>query len=226
VVKTETHQISGIEGLSVTSERSETAVVFLHGYGANMHDLFPLWQLWHRDGFNWYFPNGILPLPMGYYGGRSWFSIDIEALELAMRTGTHRNMSGHLPPELEDTLVKLENYLTEIAARHERVILGGFSQGAMLTSHLAMRQSLKLDALILLSGALVAQERFPQKARGIPFFQSHGAQDPVLSLEGARDLEQKLQTLNFVGKLEVFQGGHEIPPPIISGVKSFLDKVI
>lgn len=214
--------IQGIDTLAIESENADTAVVFFHGYGANMNDLFPLWELWHRDQFNWYFPNGILPLPMGHYEGRSWFSIDIEGLERAMREGRHRDMSDHIPVELEATLGQLEVFLLDIMKKHKKLIIGGFSQGAMCASHLAMKDSFAVDGLILLSGNLLAEGKFPKAARGIPFYMAHGTSDPVLGLEGARALEKKLLGLNFQGKLTTFSGGHEIPPQVVREVSQFL----
>jgi phospholipase/carboxylesterase len=214
--------LNGIECLTVKSDRSDTAVVFLHGYGANMYDLFPLWEVWHEEGFDWYFPNGVMSLPMGHYEGRAWFSIDIEKLERAIREGTHRDMGNTIPPEFDSTLSQLEGLLLILRPKYQRLILGGFSQGAMCSSHLAMRESLPLDGLILLSGALLANDKFPKAARAVPFYQSHGAQDPILPASGGRELEVKLQTLNFPGRLFVFNGGHEIPPTVIQGVKSFI----
>lgn len=221
-MKRDLKTIQGVESLALETEGADTAVVFLHGYGANMHDLFPLWELWHRDRFNWYFPNGLQSLPMGYYEGRSWFSIDIAALEKAMREGRHRDMTGFIPPELEATLSQLELFLLELSQKHNKLILGGFSQGAMCASHLAMKDSFVVDGLILLSGNLLAEERFPPSKRSIPFYMSHGTSDPVLSVEGAQALEKKLQALNFQGKLSTFRGGHEIPPQVVREVGDFL----
>ncbi len=214
--------ISGIDALSVLSTDPSVAVIFLHGYGANMQDLFPLWEMWHRPNFNWYFPNGVEPLPMGYYEGRAWFSIDMAKLELAMRTGKSREMSGEIPVEFASTLKRLETFILELQKKHSKIILGGFSQGAMCASHLATMSSLKIDGLVLLSGNLIAEKLLPPVARGIPFYQSHGIQDPVLSIAGARDLEAKMKMLNLQGKLHEFNGGHEIPQSVISGVKNFL----
>lgn len=221
-MKAQKTEIVGIETLTVEGKDPSVAVIFFHGYGANMHDLFPLWELWHADKFNWYFPNGVQSLPMGYYEGRAWFSIDIEKLERAMREGTHRDMKDTVPPELDTTLNMLEHFVSEVAKKHQTVILGGFSQGAMCASHLAMKENLKLDGIVLLSGALLADEKFPKAARAIPFYQSHGTMDPILSIDGARDLEKKLQGLNFRGKLHTFSGGHEIPASVIHEVKNFL----
>jgi phospholipase/carboxylesterase len=221
-MKSSRTNISGVECLQVIGDDPSVGVIFLHGYGANMQDLFPLWEMWHAKKFNWYFPNGLLSLNMGYYEGRAWFSIDMAKLEEAMRTGRHRDMKDAVPPELEQTLNQLEHLITELSKKHKTIILGGFSQGAMCSSHLAMRESLKIDGLVLLSGSLLAEAKFPKAAKAIPFYQSHGIQDPVLSVEGAKDLEQKLHSLNFQGKLETFKGGHEIPPSVIQGVKTFL----
>ncbi|MFL5785960.1 MAG: alpha/beta hydrolase [Bacteriovoracaceae bacterium] len=223
-MKKELKVIQGIETIALESDSADTAVVFFHGYGANMHDLFPLWELWHRNRFNWYFPNGTESLPMGYYEGRAWFSIDIEGLERAIREGRQREMAGYIPPELETTLKRLETFLLDIMKKHKRLILGGFSQGAMCASHLAMKDSFAVDGLILLSGSLLAQEKFPKAAKGIPFFQAHGTQDPILDLEGARALEKKLQSMNFQGKLSEFRGGHEIPPQVVKEVGLFLEQ--
>ncbi len=216
--------IQGIETLQVIGDDPSVAVIFLHGYGANMHDLFPLWEMWHAKKFNWYFPNGVESLPMGHYEGRAWFSIDMEKLERSIREGTQRDMKGSVPPELDSTLTRLEHLITELSKKHKTIILGGFSQGAMCVSHLAMKENLKIDGLILLSGGLLAEERFPKAARAIPFYQSHGTSDPILSVEGAKDLEHKLHSLNFTGKLHTFKGGHEIPPMVINDVKSFLSQ--
>lgn len=214
--------IGNVETLQVIGNDPSVGVIFFHGYGANMHDLFPLWEMWHADKFNWYFPNGIHSLNMGYYEGRAWFSIDMAKLEEAMRTGKPRDMRGTIPPELDDTLKTLEHLVLELSKKHKTIILGGFSQGAMCASHLAMKENLKIDGLVLLSGALLAEDKMPKQAKSIPFYQSHGTSDPVLTIEGAKELEQKLLSMNFQGKLHTFNGGHEIPAMVINDVKRFL----
>ncbi len=221
-MKVSLQNISGIDCLTALSNDPQTAVVMLHGYGANMQDLFPLWEMWHQPNFNWYFPNGVLPLPMGYYEGRAWFSIDMEALERAMREGTTRDMAGSIPPEFDSTLNQLETFLREIASKHSRIILGGFSQGAMCTSHLALRSGLPIEGIVLLSGSLLAEKKIPAQSKGISFYQSHGTRDPILPICGAKLLHEKLLSLNFSGTMSIFDGGHEIPMSVIDEVKSFL----
>jgi phospholipase/carboxylesterase len=225
-MKTGLKNICGIECLAVEGNNPKVGIVFFHGYGANMHDLFPLWEMWHQNDVNWYFPNGIQSLPMGYYEGRAWFQIDVAALEEALRKGTHREMSQTIPPELDETLNQLEIFLRELATRHERLIIGGFSQGAMCASHLAMIKGTPLDGLILLSGSLIAETKFPKEAKSLPFYQAHGSRDPILPLSGAKMLEEKLKSYNFQGQLKVFNGGHEIPMEVIHDVKAFIGAML
>jgi phospholipase/carboxylesterase len=224
----ETYQseINGIECLQVLGKDPGVGVIMLHGYGANMHDLYPLWELWHMDSLNWYFPNGIKSLNLGPYEGRAWFNIDVVALERAMREGKNRDLKSSIPPELDEVLSCLVGFVGQVAQKHKRIILGGFSQGAMCASHLVMKENLPIEGVILLSGALLAESKFPKTARPIPFYMSHGTLDPILSIEGARDLEHKLQSLHFPGKLHPFKGGHEIPSHVIQEVKDFLKEFI
>ena len=217
--------IAGVECLQVTGDDPSVAIVLLHGYGANMHDLFPLWELWHEKSYNWYFPNGVQSLNMGFYEGRAWFSIDVEELQRAMAQGRMRDLRNSHPQELDQTITILSGLLRELSKKHGTIILGGFSQGAMCASHLAMIESLNIKGLILLSGALISEDKIPRSAKSIPFYQSHGSKDPVLSIEGAKDLEKKLLGLNFSGKLHTFDGGHEIPPSVIHEVKNFLQQI-
>lgn len=218
--------ISGIELVEVTGDNPEVGVILLHGYGANMQDLLPLWKLWHKDNYSWYFPNGVMSLPMGHYEGRAWFSIDIQKFEESMRTGKARDLREMIPQEFNATLSQLENLVKEISKRHKKLIIGGFSQGAMCAVHLGMKSELKIDGLILLSGALIAVPKMSSPTVGLPFYQSHGTGDPVLSYEGAKALEKYLHDLNFTGSLHAFQGGHEIPTSVIQGVGTFLSQAL
>jgi phospholipase/carboxylesterase len=222
-MKTLQEKIQGLDCLSVKGEDSQTAVILLHGYGANMRDLYPLWEIWHKKGFDWFFPNAPLSLSMGFYEGRAWFSIDVEELERSMRDGSLRDLSQKIPPEFDSSLEQLVAFINDLKKNYKKIIIGGFSQGAMCASHLALNSELNVDALILLSGSLIAESRLPHSAREIPFYQSHGILDPILSLSGAKKLEEKLLSLKLKGKLRSFQGVHEIPESTLREVDEFLN---
>jgi phospholipase/carboxylesterase len=83
--------IDGLEFIHVENDPKKPAVMLLHGYGASMDDLFPLFEYLAKD-WNWFFPNAPLEVPIGpMMSGRAWFPIDMEALNAAMMSGQHRD---------------------------------------------------------------------------------------------------------------------------------------
>ena len=58
----------------------------------------------------------------------------------------------------------------------------------------------------------------------ISFFQSHGEQDPVLSIEGAVGLKNLLTECGHEVKFFKFSGQHEIPPNILQETVRFLEQ--
>jgi len=217
-------KIGTLDCVTLRNFGAETAVIMLHGYGANMHDLAPLSEVWASKNFDWYFPNAPLNLPMGFFDGRAWFSIDVEELERAMREGTSRDLSSKIPPEFASTMDLLKAFVRELQSRYKTLLIGGFSQGAMCASHLAVDESLGIKGLIILSGSLLASSLFPKSEAKIPFIQTHGEYDQILSVDGAKNLYQKLLSLGLEGEFITFRGGHEIPPQIINKVRDFLNQ--
>jgi phospholipase/carboxylesterase len=204
------------------------AVALFHGYGADMHDLAGLreWldpeQRWH-----WYFPNGPLRIPMGGYGeGRAWFPIDMAALEEAMRRGATRDFSADSSADFLTAVERAEAICQQLQAQHSELVIGGFSQGAMVTSHVAARGKISLKGLVLLSGNLVDRKLLQACTPPvIPFLQSHGEQDAILGFKYAEALFALLTEKGMKGTWVPFRGGHEIPMPVLQRLKAFLELV-
>lgn len=207
---------------------SDTAVVMLHGYGADMNDLAPLRDYLDPQGlWHWYFPNGPVRVPFGgMWEGRAWFPIDMAELERAMREQRHRHFADKCPAEFVTSLELMEHELRQLHLRHARIVLGGFSQGAMMASHLAAR--LGAAALVVLSGTLIDRAGLEAQASAapVPFFQSHGDADPLLSLAQAKDLFEVLEQKGWSGVWAPFRGGHEIPAPTLKSLAHFLGQVL
>lgn len=207
--------------------KSRKAVVMLHGYGASMNDLFDLNYYIDVEGnYDFYFPDGILKLNMGMgYEGRAWFPIDMAEVEIHMRSGTFRDFSKNIPPNLENSLEVIASFIDDLFLKYDEVIIGGFSQGAMLSSLLVARFSNKINRAILFSGNLIAEEFFEGiDLSNLRFIQSHGKQDAILGTPGARSLFSKLEEKGAKGEFIDFLGGHEIPMSVIEAAKKFLLK--
>src|SRR5437868_11004929 len=94
-----------------------------------------------------------------------------------------------------------------------KIILGGFSQGAMLATDLYLNAPETPAGLMLLSGAVINKEEVKplvEKRRGEKFFQCHGTNDQVLMMRGARQLESLLNAGGMKGGCRGFPGRLEV----------------
>lgn len=220
-------KISELECVTAGSEQSKRAVVLFHGFGANCHDLLGLSEfIKPHGGAKFYFPNGPLKVALGpMASGRAWFPIDMQAMEKAMQTGQFRDFQSHRPQGIEKSHELAHNFLQEIKKQHDQIIVGGFSQGAMLATDLILSSSIKAEHLLILSGAYLNKERWSKQAKAlepISFFQSHGENDPLLPFEGAKELFEDLTDCGHFGQFSGFRGGHEIPHSALSALSKFL----
>jgi len=201
------------------------SVVVLHGYGADMRDLFPLAEeLETKRPIRWLFPDAPEKLD---WGGRAWFPIDVAAFEEAQRTGKPRDLSLRAIPGMEWAREELQRFLKEAGAVAERLVLMGFSQGAMLAVDLAARAEAAPAGVVILSGTLVDKPSLgglaPAK-KGLPFFMSHGSVDPILGFAQARALEKVLVESGWKGQLQRFEGGHAVPGEVLETLRKWLEK--
>jgi phospholipase/carboxylesterase len=133
----------------------------LHGFGASANDLMGLAPELGRAR-HWIFPHAPAPITVaGMSYGRAWFPRDEGELEQALYGGYFGNLRHLEPQGLRDAASEVRELLTLRDVNWSRLILGGFSQGAMVTAEI-LRQSLADPSLpmpavaILFSGALTA----------------------------------------------------------------------
>jgi phospholipase/carboxylesterase len=206
-------------------------VVLLHGFGAPGEDLVPFGSaLGLPRDVRFLFPAAPLSLDdQGMFGGRAWWHIDMERLQLAIMTGQLRDLSGEVPEGMpaarERVLALLDEVERTLGAAPERTILGGFSQGAMLACDVALRAERQLAGLVLLSGTLLCEHEWRPlmpRRRGLRVFQSHGAVDPLLPFALAERLRDALVEAGVDLDWVAFRGGHEIPPAVLARLQTFL----
>ncbi|MFG1494274.1 alpha/beta hydrolase [Halobacteriovorax sp. GFR7] len=208
---------------------TKKSIIVLHGYGASFQDLAPLYQyLDPKDEFNWYFVDGPMKVDIGMgMKGSAWFPIDMVGLQQASMEGRIEDFfSQSVPDGIEDMRDRLIHLIKEIKKNSDEVYLGGFSQGSMMSLAIAYKEPELIKRLFLLSSTLFDEGHIAENTkhiRHIPIFQSHGSADPILPFF----LSEKLKTyLEKVDEYEFhpFQGGHEIPMPVIQKLKTFLEK--
>ncbi len=211
-------------------------LVLLHGYGAPGDDLVPLArQIEAPPSVRYCFPAAPLQLEPGVpaaMSGRAWWPIDMMELQRAVMMGDHATLTGRVPAGLTEARAHIEALLDALVrdhgARREQLVLGGFSQGAMLATDVTLHAAQPPAALAILSGSLIARGEWlplmPARA-GLPVVQSHGRADPVLSYEIAEELRRELTSAGLPVEFHAFSGGHGIPNSVIGALGALLGRL-
>ena len=204
-------------------------VVLLHGFGAPGDDLVPLWSyLDAPKGTRFVFPAGPLALSMGFGESRAWWMLDLDRITKDREAGRPRDLSQDVPKGLaearEKILALLHDLDRRLGADPKKTVLGGFSQGAMLSCDVALRGARPLAGLVLL--AQRDWEPLMPKRKGLKVLQSHGMQDPLLPFGQAERLRDLLTGAGMVVDWIGFRGGHEIPEAVLHRLGTFLRTVL
>ncbi len=212
-------------------------VVLLHGYGAPGDDLLGLEQgLDVPAGTRFVYPVAPLKLdteamgfPAGMGESRAWWEMDLYELQQRLAQGDTTPLTGPAPQQLLDACAAVEAMLHELSARadvdSERIVLGGFSQGAIVSLHTALNDPELLAGVVLLSAAPVDQARIRAHAHGLvdlAVLQSHGTEDPLLPFALAQSLRGELVEAGVAHTWVPFDGGHGIGRPVTAALAEFL----
>ncbi|HEU4536511.1 MAG TPA: hypothetical protein VFS00_20440 [Polyangiaceae bacterium] len=208
------------------------AVLLCHGYGAPGDDLVTLARFLDAGpGVRWFFPEAPLSVDVGGgYAGRAWWPIDMIALQTSVMRGDLRALQDRAPDGLDaarDALAACVDALVrDEGVKPEALVVGGFSQGAMVTTDWALKARPGVAGLGALSGTVVNAERWRVDleggaARGLEVWQSHGKADPILPFALAQILRDMLSGGGARVEFVAFQGGHEIPPPALDSFGAF-----
>lgn len=201
----------------------ERVVVLCHGYGAPGDDLVPLAeeiqaQVGNRP-IRYVFPAAPQSLDsLGIYGGRAWWPISIQSLLEEFEQGHHDVLRQFVPPGLSEAREALDltiaAALDEVQLDRSRLVLGGFSQGAMLATETALHRGDAIAGLLLWSGTLISESQWRSQAAQTPplkIVQSHGRFDPILPFVTATWLRDLLKESGHEVRWLEFNGPHTIP---------------
>jgi phospholipase/carboxylesterase len=222
-VKVQLVETAGLTTRVVNAPEGDAAatVILLHGFGAPGDDLVAL-APYLRVPTRFVFPAAPTELGGLYGDSRAWWPLDMARLEASMRSG--KRDTTDVPPELAGVRAQLATLVAHYA-KTSRVVLGGFSQGAMLSLDVALHGDGMLAGVVLLSGTLIAENEWTPlmpKLASTPIFMSHGRRDPLLPFAIAETLRDKLVKAGASVDWHPFDGAHEIPPSVLDGLAAFL----
>ena len=195
------------------------ALVLLHGRGADEHDLFPL--LDHIDperrllGVT---PRGPLSLPPG---GAHWYRV---------KQVGYPDESTFLPT-FEKATRWLDAFLAANGVTPERTILGGFSQGGVMTYALGLGPDRPRPAgLVAMSSFMPRVEGFDLGLEGLeggyPVAIGHGVFDPVIEVAWGRDARARLTEAKADVIYRESPMPHTIDPEFLLELQDWVAKVL
>lgn len=221
------------------NQKPEMIVIFCHGFGAPGTDLVGLGpeilnlKPHLADKVQFFFPAAPLSLDaMGAYGGRAWWHLDVEKFMASIEGGLSRDLRSEKPEGLDEAHQMLVNMIDEIKNRYQlpmsRFVLGGFSQGSMLTTDVTLRSEEKPSGLIIFSGTLLCESEWKpliEQKPNVRILQSHGRQDPVLPYDNAVRLHELFEENGIPNEFISFNGIHTIPMEALARCATVLDEI-
>ncbi|MDF1801600.1 alpha/beta hydrolase [Thalassovita sp.] len=197
-----------------------SVVVFLHGYGANGADLLGIADVLSEHLPDTLFvapdaPENCAGSPMGY----QWFPIpwidgsSQEEADYGMRMA------------VEDLNAYLDGILVDNDLLPEQMVLFGFSQGTMMSLHVAPRREDEIAGIVAFSGRLLEPDLLKDEAVSRPpVLLVHGDQDDVVPPQSLPEAAEALQAANFKEVYAHIMKGtaHGIAPDGLSVALAFM----
>lgn len=223
--------LAGLTTRIVGPSDAPLTVVLLHGFGAPGDDLVALAPYIDAPA-RFVFPEAPLEL-MGMSGNaRAWWLLDLVKLEAELRAGTPRDRRDEVPEGLPAARHQVSRLLDQVKTRlgveDRQLVVGGFSQGAMVALDVALHRETPPAAIVAMSTTLIAEAEWqPRMAKlaGVPVLQSHGRHDMLLPFSIAETLRDRLRAAGAAVEWHPFLGGHEIPTVVIDAVGKLLQKL-
>ena len=133
---------------------------------------------------------------------------------------------------IEESKAMVDDLITaEVAAglSLDRIVVGGFSQGGALALYAGLQYPGRLAGVCCMSGYLAKAEAFvlaPEAAK-TPVRHFHGAQDPTVRVEWARESARRLRELGVASyELKEYEMGHSASMEEIADVQAWLEEVL
>ncbi len=202
------------------SGETRSAVVFLHGYGANGADLLGL-----ADPLAEHLPDTLFVAPdapeacAGAPMGFQWFPIpwiDGSSEEESMRG---------MMAAVDDLNAFLDAFMVDEDLLPEQVVLLGFSQGTMMALHVAPRREDPVAGIVAFSGRLLSPDTFSDEVVSrMPVLLVHGDEDDVVPPQSLPQAAEALQEAGFQDVFaHVMKGtGHGIAADGLSVALAFM----
>ena len=192
------------------------AIILLHGYGSNEEDLFSFATELPEE---YYVISARAPYDM-MYGSYAWYAINFDADENKFSDlGQARSSRDLIVDFIDECILKY-------AIDSDNVILIGFSQGAILSSAIALSYPEKISKVAALSGYLnteiATEDYLKNDVSKLKFYVSHGTVDQVIPVDWARKTKPVLENLGINVIYKEYPIGHGVSPQNFYDLKDWI----
>lgn len=183
-------------------------VILLHGFGSNEVDLFALKERL-PSGYNYLAVRAPLELQPGRY---KWFTQkpDEPGHDQDRGTTAYDGVTDELKASGERLATFIRQATQKYRTQPDKVYLVGFSQGAMMSYEVALRDPSLVGGFAALSGRLLPVLESGLKPgtslAPLKVFIAHGAQDRQVAYRGGTHAEAFLRTLGLEPEFHGYQG--------------------
>ena len=218
-------KIGSLDALCSGGIEKPKLIVLCHGFGAPGDDLAPLINALPKDkDLSYIFPEAPLKLPPIFGGGRAWWNIDFASRQEQIQRDGGLDMSRDSPEGLDlarDAFDSLMSECSSAGGEAKKIVVGGFSQGAMVTLDWALRTEKTVAGVIQWSTTFLNESVWRPAIASLkaPVLQSHGTSDPILPYSMADKLAKELHSANEQSKFITFPGQHGIPDVALKGAR-------
>ena len=196
----------------------KNAVILLHGYGGDGNDISLLTLNWKRFLKNTVFlcPNGheICNInPQGY----QWFDLSTNNEDYILRKSLNA-----------ETI--LNKFIGEVKNKYNlsnnNVVLGGFSQGCMMSINVGVTSEEEFNCIVGFSGKIINKENLQSRIKNkSKILLIHGDQDEIVSPSFLLESKDFFERNKFEIKTNLFKNcGHHIPIDASSMALNFIKK--
>lgn len=205
--------------VAATGGKATSLVVFVHGYGADGADLLGLADVLapHLPGTAFAAPDAPSPCA-GNPFGRQWFPIP------RFDGSSEVDASVEMNRAADDLNAFVDQRLADLGLTPAALALVGFSQGAMMSLHVAPRREVAMAGVVAISGKLMRPQVLAQEAKvRPPVLLMHGDRDDVVPFGEMQVAGNALVAAGFQTYGHVMQGsGHGIAPDGLGVALQFL----
>lgn len=229
--------MSLISAVRVSSKAPSSSLIFIHGLGdsgdgwswfPNIVKHFNIIPSSVSDNINYVFPNApAIPVSLnGGYRMPAWF--DIYELN---NPNARQDADGFLKSvEVANSFIKEQIEKYNVPA--EKIIIGGFSQGAAVALATISMLEYKIGGAVILSGFCPIRDEIKKLHKSAnydtPIFQGHGTVDEVINFQYGKQTSEFYQSLGFKNlKFHGYPGvGHSTNDDELKQVQEFIKDVL